>query len=370
MGAPAFLTFSAAADTDRSRFWIDPVDATRASAPREGSPNPKPMRILFITSTRIGDAVLSSGVLGRLQRLYPGARLTIVCGPAVAPLFTHVPNLEKIVPFQRRRWLGHWFALWGDCVTRYWTVVVDLRRSALVYLVLAGRRYRMSHDRPGVHKVRQLAESVGFADAPAPEIHAGPEHRQAAAALIPAGGPVLALGPTANWGGKQWAAERFRSLIDRLTGAGGVLPGARVAVFSAPDERAAAIQVLADVADDRRLDLAGRTDLLTAYACLERCDLYIGNDSGLMHLAAAAGVPTLGLFGPSREEHYGPWGPFSRAVRTTQSYDEIVGAPDYDYRSQATRMDSLSVDAVVAAVEDLMAAVAAAGPGERRAAFR
>ncbi len=328
------------------------------------------MRILFITSTRIGDAVLSTGVLGRLQRLYPGARVTLVCGPAVAPLFSHVPNLERIIPFRRRRWLGHWFALWANCVTRSWTVVVDLRRSALVFLLPAGRRFRMCHDRPGVHKVRQLADSLGFADPPAPEIHAAAEHRHAAAALIPAGGSVLALGPTANWGGKQWAAERFRALIDRLTAPGGVLPGARVAVFSAPDERAAAIQVLANVPGDRRLDLAGHTDLLTAYACLERCDLYVGNDSGLMHLAAAAGVPTLGLFGPSKEEHYGPWGRFSRAVRTAKSFQEIVGASDYDHRSQASRMETLSVDAVVAAVEDLMAAVAAAGPEKRRAAIQ
>ncbi|MCG8512385.1 MAG: glycosyltransferase family 9 protein, partial [Rhodospirillales bacterium] len=54
------------------------------------------MRILFITSNRIGDAVLSTGVLGHLLETYPKARITIACGPAPAPLFRAVPNLDRL----------------------------------------------------------------------------------------------------------------------------------------------------------------------------------------------------------------------------------------------------------------------------------
>ena len=64
-----------------------------------------------------------------------------------------------------------------------------------------------------------------------------------------------------------------------------------------------------------------------------------------MHLAAAMGVPTLGLFGPSREVHYAPWGDHCAVVRTAKSYEEIVGDPAYDYRRHDTWMDTLSVDA-------------------------
>jgi heptosyltransferase-3 len=89
----------------------------------------------------------------------------------------------------------------------------------------------------------------------------------------------------------------------------------------------------------------GRTGLTAAIACLRRCTLFIGNDSGLMHMAAAAGAPTLGLFGPSRDEHYAPWGPKAALVRTVESYDELVGAPGYDHKTTGTLMDGLSVDA-------------------------
>ncbi|HAY47514.1 MAG TPA: glycosyltransferase family 9 protein, partial [Thalassospira sp.] len=98
----------------------------------------------------------------------------------------------------------------------------------------------------------------------------------------------------------------------------------------------------------------GDEDLLTVQACLERSDLYIGNDSGLMHMAAAAGTPTLGLFGPTREENYGPCGPIAAHVRTNMSYEEIW-ASGATWRSHDSLMDSLSVDKVVAAATTLLA---------------
>src|SRR3546814_13431024 len=83
--------------------------------------------------------------------------------------------------------------------------------------------------------------------------------------------------------------------------------------------------------------MIGKVELPVLAAALRRCAFYIGNDSGLMHLAAASGTPTLGLFGPSRERVYGPWGEKTASVRTDLSYDEIVQQPGYDYRRSETR---------------------------------
>jgi ADP-heptose:LPS heptosyltransferase len=126
-----------------------------------------------------------------------------------------------------------------------------------------------------------------------------------AAALIPAGSPVIGLGPTANWDGKIWPAERFVSLYQALAGR---LPAARAVVLGGPGaaERQAAQAVLDGLPD--AIDLVGRLELPQAAACLKRCALFVGNDSGLMHLAAAAGVPTLGLFGPTPATEYAPAG--------------------------------------------------------------
>jgi ADP-heptose:LPS heptosyltransferase len=313
------------------------------------------MQILFIGPTRIGDAVLSSGVLDWMLARWPEARLTVAAGPAAAPFYAEIPRLGEIIVLEKQALGGHWRKLWQRTVGRYWRAIADTRRSAVTWLVPAGRRFIMGYQRSGMHKVVQASAMVRAPSPLAPRVWLGPRQRQAADALIPAGPPVLALAPTANWGGKQWPAERFVALAEALTGADGPLAAARIAVFAGPGERAAALPVLESVPARRRIDLAEKLDLLTAAACLGHADLFVGNDSGLMHLAAAMGVPTLGLFGPSREEHYGPWGPRALAVRTELSYDAILAKPGYDYTRHDTHMDTLSVDKVLAAALDLIA---------------
>jgi ADP-heptose:LPS heptosyltransferase len=107
------------------------------------------------------------------------------------------------------------------------------------------------------------------------------------------------------------------------------------------------------------IDLVGNTDLLTAAAVLSRCALFIGNDTGLMHIAAAVGTPTLGLFGPSPVEHYAPWGPCTAAVRT-ELPPSAMFTPGFDHRTTDTLMDSLSVDMAEAAARQLWNRVASA----------
>ena len=102
----------------------------------------------------------------------------------------------------------------------------------------------------------------------------------------------------------------------------------------------------------RVIDLVGRTDLLTAAAILRRSALFIGNDTGLMHLAAASGTPTLGLFGPSPVERYAPWGRCTGVAMTTPSGAALF-PPGFDHRTTDTLMDGLSVAEVERAARDL-----------------
>jgi ADP-heptose:LPS heptosyltransferase len=200
--------------------------------------------------------------------------------------------------------------------------------------------------------VRQLARLFDLDPPPSPRLWLAPRHDLEADALVPAGGPVLAIGPAANWRGKQWRGERFAELARRLTAADGPLPGARVAVLAAAHERVQAEPVLTAVPAARIIDLIGKTDLLTAAAVLRRCALFVGNDTGLMHIAAATGLPTLGLFGPSPIDQYAPWGPCTAVVRTEQP-PEAMYAAGFDHRTTDTLMDSLSVDAAAAAARQL-----------------
>ncbi|MFP6729004.1 MAG: glycosyltransferase family 9 protein [Alphaproteobacteria bacterium] len=313
------------------------------------------MKILFITSNRIGDAVLSSGLLDHLMARYPRAYFTVACGPAAAPLFAAAPRVERIIVMNKRKWAGHWFDLWWDCIRQPWGwgMVVDLRSSIIAQLLIARRRRVYRGRAGGRHRLYSLAKTLKLSDPPSPVLWTGPHHETEAARLILEGDPVLALGPTANWAGKIWPADNFSELARRLTAPdSGILPGARIAVFGAAAERDIAQPVLDAFAGDRLIDLVGTAELPTIAACLSRCALFIGNDSGLMHMAAAAGAPTLGLFGPSQDEIYAPWGAQTALVRTTIPYEELFPPGN---RALDSLMDSLSVDAVEAAAGDLWA---------------
>jgi ADP-heptose:LPS heptosyltransferase len=271
------------------------------------------VRILFITSTRIGDAVLSTGLLDHLLRENPGARVTIVCGTVAEGVFARMPGLERIIPVTKRRWSLHWLELWRQVALRRWDLVVDLRGSAIAWTLLATKRAVMKGGRRSGHRLLHIAETLGITPAPRPVAWFGEAEAAKAAALLP-GGPWLILGPTANWRVKMWPAERFIALAQKLTGPGGLLPGARLAILGGPGaaERQMAEPVLAALPE--ALDLVGQLSLPEAAAVLARGALFVGNDSGLMHLSAATGAPTLGLFGPTPASEYAPVGARAQAV--------------------------------------------------------
>jgi heptosyltransferase-3 len=312
------------------------------------------MRILFVTATRIGDAVLSSGLLSYLIERYPGTRLTVAAGPAAAPLFEAVPGLERLAVIEKRRWSLHWPPFYAAVASHRWDLVVDLRGSALAWLLRADERRTMAKGDAREHRVRQLGRLFNLDPPPDPRLWLAPYHERTAAALIAQGGPgpVLAIGPAANWRGKQWRAERFTELALRLTAPDGLLPNVRVAVLAAGHERGQAAPLLAAIPPARQIDLVGRVDLLTAAAVMRRCVLFIGNDTGLMHIAAAAGMPTLGLFGPSPVSQYAPWGRHTAVARSVEP-PEVMFGPGFDHRTTDTLMDGLSVDAVEEAASRL-----------------
>jgi len=314
-------------------------------------------RILFITATRIGDAVLSTGLIDHLIRSDPKARFTIACGPAAAGLFAHLPGQERVIVLEKRRLYGHWLRLWAEVAATRWDLVVDLRGSALAWLLSARRRAVMGRRQEGRPRLLQVASVLGLTQPPLPVVWTSEADRSRAASLLPPGRPIIGLGPTANWRGKVWAPERFVALFDRLSAPDGPLPGARAAIFAGPGawEADLARPVLAALPRGRTIDLVGRVSLTEASACLARCALFVGNDSGLMHLAAAAGAPTLGLFGPSPVEEYAPVGRFTAVACTRLPMRDLISTAGYDHRTTPSLMGSLPVEDVFDAACGLLA---------------
>ena len=206
-----------------------------------------------------------------------------------------MPNRERTIVLDKLPYRRHWLPLWAGTVDHAVGPRGGHPGSTIAWMVPTRRRAVMRR-RPG-HKIAQLAAVLGLDPPPLPVAWTAPEDRARAAALLPAGRPVIGLGPTANWPPKVWPAERFAALFHALER--GPLPGAVPAVFAGPGEAERAMAELLLAALPDAIDLVGRLSLPEVAACLARCALFVGNDSGLMHLAAAAGAPTLGLFGPT-----------------------------------------------------------------------
>ena len=162
------------------------------------------MRILFVTATRLGDAVLSTALLDHLLRRFPEARFTIACGPVAAGVFARMPRLDEVIVVEKRRFDLHWLALWARVARQRWSLVVDLRGSALGVLVPARRRVIMRGGRRPGHRLTHIAGSMGIVERIVPVAWTAPADAALAERVLPAPGPLIGLGPTANWAGKIW----------------------------------------------------------------------------------------------------------------------------------------------------------------------
>jgi heptosyltransferase-2 len=140
------------------------------------------------------------------------------------------------------------------------------------------------------------ADAVAFADA-------------WAASLPEPGKMLIGVNAGGGWITKRWGVKSFAAFADRAAGE----LNATIAVFWGPGEEADARE-LQELMTQAAVVLP-KTTLQQSAACIKRCSLFVSNDSGPMHIAAALDVPTLGIFGPTNPQLQGPFGPNNLWVR-------------------------------------------------------
>lgn len=316
----------------------------------------KPFPILFITAMDIAGAVASSGLIRRLIDEVPNATFTIVASPATAPLFADVPGLDEIIVVRKTEERLYRFGLWRRLRRRSWGLIVDTRDSGVTKLLRRQKR-AVYQPRPGeiVHQVVEAARLLGLEDDPPPPfLFTSPQTKAAAEAVVPTpGGPILALGPGAEWGGRSWPVERFAQVAARLLAPEGRLAGGRLVVFGPAGDDEALETTRFNITRQYLAARPGALDLLGDYALLERTRLFIGNDGPWMQLAAAAGTPTLGLFGPSDERIWGPWGARARVVRGPRALESFQ-ALDPGFNQAIGHMMDLPVETVLDAALQML----------------
>ncbi|MEM6811537.1 MAG: glycosyltransferase family 9 protein [Pseudomonadota bacterium] len=315
------------------------------------------MKILFITSTRIGDAVLSTGALNYLIQKHKGCEVSVVCGPLPATLFEGFPNIDEIIALKKEKHHKHWFKLWKKVSKTKWDIVVDFRNSLVSRTIFAKKRYIYGKQiDQKKHKVEQASHLIERKlDIPAPKLYFTAEQEQFADELLGSHGKFIAVGPTANWIGKTWESEKFIETIEWLTRDEGPFPDMPVAIFAAPGEEEQAHKVFDALPEDKRIDVIAKGNPGQVAAILNCAEFYLGNDSGLMHIAAACQVPTVGVFGPSYPHLYAPWGIHTAYAQTPETFDELTDFEGYDPKTlDRTLMKSLKTETLFNIIYDFL----------------
>jgi ADP-heptose:LPS heptosyltransferase len=308
--------------------------------------------VLIITGSMIGDVILSTGVVAALLERHRGARVTLVCSPGTAILFRHAPGEIEVIPLAKRKRGGHWFELRRRLRGRRWAAVYDFRDSLFSRFVAGPRHAPTRQADQARHKVIEASTLLGDAAPRDPVLWLAAEDEARLPEALRDGRPSLVLGPGATRLGKTWPAERFGEMAARLTAPDGPLAGAVVVVTGGPMDREAAAIIGRALTPDRWVDMTG-ADLLVTGAAMRRAGLFVGNDSGMMHLAAASGAPPLGLFGPTDERLYGPWGRRT-AVARPAGVAFTFGKISKTVSKDECQMEALTVDAVVEAARALL----------------
>jgi heptosyltransferase-2 len=284
------------------------------------------MRIVVIRFSSLGDCVLLCPLLEHLKRAGAG-EVVVVTRRDYAELFAAARGADRVLAIDRRDSpLASWRA--GRAFRGPDCAVIDAHASARSRLLSlgAGRvRSRIAKHtrarlglvvfkRPAslptmLERYARLAREVGVeTPALAPGGIAVPAPAARAAAHAMGEAPFVAVSPGSRWSAKQWPG--FTPLCETLASA----QGYRVLLVGDRRDRAAAAPIAASLGH-RALDLTGQATLMETAAHIARCRAFVGNDSGLMHLSEAVGVPVVALFGPTvREFGYYPSLARSRTV--------------------------------------------------------
>lgn len=336
-------------------------------------------RVLIRGTNWIGDAVMTTPAVRGIRNTFPNARISMLAKPWVLPVFEDCPHVDDLVVYDaggRHRGMAGKFRLARDLKPAGFDAAVLLQNAFEAALItrLAGIPCRIGFDTdargwllthpvqctPGIKKIHQtgyyleILKGIGrpWGDRSL-GLTIGHRRRTEGKRLldrcgVKPGDTIVGINPSATFGpAKQWFPERFARLADRIHDA----CGAKILVFGGPDDRDLGRRITRLM---RRptIDLSGRTTLSEAMALIAACRLFISNDSGLMHVAAALDTPLIAIFGSTNPVTTGPQSERSRVIRSDISCSPCLKpvCPE----GHLDCMDRIGVDRVFDAVRAML----------------
>ena len=305
--------------------------------------NSKIRSILIRSTNWIGDAVMTTPAIGAVRESFPDARITILANPLVAELFASHDRVDEVIVYDRKgrhAGLSGRFVMAAELRKRNFDLAVLLQNAFDAALIarLAGIPRRMGYRTDGrgfllthgvtvspekkrLHHVdyylSMLAEWGIITSGKGLHLTVTSEEQSALAATLARNGIgggdfLLGINPGATYGSaKRWYPERFAKVADDLARHW----GAQVVITGGPGEAGIAGEIESVMAGSC-LNMAGRTSVRELMALIKRCNFFVTNDSGPMHIAAAFNVPLAAIFGSTDNTTTSPYSERSVVVRS------------------------------------------------------
>jgi len=303
-------------------------------------------RLLVRGTNWIGDVVMTLPALRAIRRSAPRARITILVKPWVADLFDLCPDVDDVMIYEspgiHEGLTGKWnlarslrekdfqaaILLQNAFEAAFITLLAgiplragygtDGRSLLLTHPVKRGKAILARHQ---IHYYLEMVKTLGGPDTGTDiRLLPGKDYPAAAEKVLrthgsSGEGPFLGIAPGATYGpAKMWFADRFARVSDRLADEFGV----KTVLFGSPADRPIA-EAVAREGRHPMINLAGSTSLKEAMAVISRCRLFLSNDSGLMHLAGAFGIPLIAVFGSTNPRTTSPVGEKSVVITKNAS---------------------------------------------------
>jgi ADP-heptose:LPS heptosyltransferase len=303
-------------------------------------------RILFLALSGIGNFIMQSPTFSALKKAWPNSHIAVWVAPRGTKILAENNEYidEVIEATDKNSIVGH-LKMTRQLYSKRFTHGIALSPGQLIkgatYLYLSGIPTRIGHsyplgsnphssfllthsipENPAIHDIEQnlnlLAPLEINTQAPYYTVSIPAEAQRKAAQLVDSYNlPISSLigihtGSAPNFLWKRWPLENFATVAKKVIDT----QKAHILLFGGPDEKTQNETLQKMIGDHCTII---QSDLLTTAAIMQKCQYVLANDSGLMHLAAAAGVKTFGLFGPTNEKQTGPRGPQSHIIRATNT---------------------------------------------------
>lgn len=290
------------------------------------TPRKEPKSIALLKLWALGDSVVSLPMLRALRNRYPDAKIEVVARKRNEAIYRHNKDINAIVLFEP----GNWWIVF-KCFRKY-DAVIDaepyLRLSALLSWWLAPRRMGFAHQQRSIiytdksdfrhdqHMVNNYLDLIRPLDAAYSSdklipVEVAESDENAAETFLKQNKITkkdlligLCVGAAESARSRMWPAERFAELADKLAKE----RKAKILFTGSPNE-AELIENVRKQMKQKSINSAGKLSLMAGIALIGKCNVFISNDTGPMHIAAAQGVKTIGLFGPNVPVLWRPYGP-------------------------------------------------------------